>query len=360
MRVFRRAAALFLCVCLLCFVARSGLLDRFGQGESAAGAAYFSAMLAMPEGASAVMRMETEENDQPYIPDPQIVEAPTLDSHVKTGASTPVTANPEDAVGRILSKFISPYTAALHWNKIYVRNLTSKEINLEKEMSEPLGWTPEMNGQPEVLILHTHATESYMPEDRDFYTADDPTHSENPAESVIRVGDAIAAQLTAAGVGVLHDKTLHDKESYTGSYERSAVTVRRYLEEYPSIKVVLDVHRDSVSSGENDKVKPVVDINGKKSAQIMLVMGCEDGKVTDFPNWRENFRLAIRMQQTCEELYPGLARPMYFAPKKYNQHLSTGAMIFEMGTEANTLDEAVYAGELAGRALAQTLSSLKK
>ncbi len=360
MRVFRRAAALFLCVCVLCFVARSGLLDRFGQGKSAAGAAYFSAMLAMPEGVSAVMAMEADEDGEPYIPDPQIMEDSGFISQPSDSASAPITANPEDAVGRILSKFISPYTAGLHWNKIYVRNLTSKDIDLEEEMSQQLSWSPEINGQPEVLIVHTHATESYMPEDRDFYTAADPTHSEDPSQNVIRVGEAIASQLTAAGVGVLHDKTLHDQESYTGSYSRSAQTVNQYLEKYPTIKVVLDVHRDSVSSGENDKVKPVVEIDGRQSAQIMLVVGCEDGNVTDFPRWRENFRLAIRMQQTCEELYPGLARPMYFAPKKYNQNLSPGAMLFEMGTEANTLDEAVYAGELAGKALAQVLLSLKK
>lgn len=358
MRLFRRAAALFLCVCLVCFIARSGLLDGLGKGR-AAGAAYFSAMLAMPEGVSAaVMALD---DDEPYIPDPQIVEAPVLsDPAVSAQSSAGYTADPADAQGKILKKFISPYTAKLNWNKIYVRNMTSKDIDLEAEMKAGLSWSPEISGEPEVLILHTHATEGYMPEDRDFYTAQDPTHSENPAESVIRVGDEIAAQLSAAGVGVMHDKTLHDKESYTGSYNRSAETAQRYLKQYPSIKVILDVHRDSVSSGEKDKVKPVVEIDGRQAAQIMLVMGCEDGKVTRFPNWRENFRLAIRMQQTCEALYPGLARPMYFAPKKYNENLSPGAMLFEMGTEANTLDEAVYAGELAGKALAQVLTSLKK
>lgn len=359
MRLFRRAAALFLCVCIVCFIARSGLLDGLGQGK-AVGAAYLSAMLAMPEGVSAAV-MSMGEDDEPYIEDPQVLEAPIIhedSASVPTGPAP--TASREDAVGNILKKFISPYTAKLNWNKIYVRNMTSKDIDLQKEMAAGLTWAPAVSGEPEVLILHTHATEAYMPEDRDFYTAADPTHSENPAESVIRVGDVIEEQLKAAGVGVLHDKTLHDKESYTGSYNRSAETLKRYLAEYPSIKVVLDVHRDSVSSGEKDKVKPIVEIDGKQAAQIMLVMGCEDGKTTDFPNWRENFRLAIRMQQTCENLYPGLARPMYFAPKKYNQNLSTGAMIFEMGTEANTLDEAVYAGELAGKALSQVLLSLKQ
>ncbi|HIZ83853.1 MAG TPA: stage II sporulation protein P [Firmicutes bacterium] len=359
MRLFRRAAALFLCVCVICFIARSGLLDKLGKGDTAVGAAYFSAMLAMPEGAAAgAAAADGEEDEEPYIPDPQIVEAPVLSSRV-SAASQPSAADPADTVGKILPKFISPYTAGLHWNKIYIRNMTSKEIDLEAEMAQPLSWAPAITGEPEVLILHTHATESYMPEDRDFYTADDPTHSEDDSQNVVRVGEAIAQQLTAAGIGVIHDKTLHDKASYTGSYGRSAETAARYLEEYPSIKVILDVHRDSVSSGEKDKVKPVVEVDGRQAAQIMLVVGCEDGKVTDFPNWRENFRLAIRMQQTCEELYPGLARPMYFAPKKYNQNLSPGSMLFEMGTEANTLEEAVYAGELAGKALAQVLLDLK-
>ena len=123
MRLFRRAAALFLCVCIVCLITRSGLLDGLGQGR-AAGAAYFSAMLAMPEGVSAaVMGLE---DDEPYIPDPNVVEAPVLsDSASSVQSAASYTADPADAQGKILKKFISPYTAKLNWNKIYVRNMTS-------------------------------------------------------------------------------------------------------------------------------------------------------------------------------------------------------------------------------------------
>jgi stage II sporulation protein P len=120
---------------------------------------------------------------------------------------------------------------------------------------------------------------------------------------------------------------------------------------------VLDLHRDSVSSG-SDKVKLSTEIEGKKAAQVMLVMGSQSGSIKDHPNWQENLKLALKLQQTLEQKYPTLARPLSLMSKKYNQSLTTGSLLIEIGTEANTLEEACYSAELVGEALVTLLNSL--
>ena len=121
----------------------------------------------------------------------------------------------------------------------------------------------------------------------------------------------------------------------------------------------MDVHRDSIAMTGKDNCKPTAEIGGKKAAQVMLVMGSETGSVSGFPNWRQNFRLALRFQQTMEAMYPGLARPMVLCSARYNENLTEGSMLLEVGTDSNTFEEAKYSAELAGDALCSLLNTLK-
>ena len=149
----------------------------------------------------------------------------------------------------------------------------------------------------------------------------------------------MAAQLNAAGVNTLHDTTLHDYPSYNGSYAKSNATVRSYLERYPSIKVVLDVHRDAIQRDDGTRVKPVADIGGMKAAQVMIICGADvDGNL---PNFKQNLRFASRWQDKMESMFPGLTRPVLFDYRYYNQDLTTGSLLIEMGGHANTLEEAI-------------------
>lgn len=282
-----------------------------------------------------------------------------MSSVAASESTVPAIAN-HGAVGAVISRVLSPYSANLKYDKIFINNKTPLKIDLKKEYETAPKLSLSKTVKPQVLIIHTHATESYMTDDRNYYTDKDATRTTDIKKSVVAVGDIIENKLKAAGIGVIHDHTLHDQPSYTGSYERAAVTTSSYLKSNPSIKVVLDIHRDSISSGDKDKVKPTVTINGKKAAQVMLVLGSESGSVKNFPNWKENFRLGIRIQQKLETNYPNLARSAYFASKKYNQNLSTGSMIIEVGTEANTLNEAKYSGELIANALAEVLKGFIK
>ena len=274
-------------------------------------------------------------------------------------ASVQASTTPKDAIGKIHEQFLSPYSQKLNYNGIYIKNSTGLNINIKNELSEELSLKINKTKEPEVLIVHTHATESYMKEDKGYYTAQDKARSDNNAENVIRVGEVFAQTLEAGGISVLHVKTHHDSPSYNESYSRAKSTINEYLKKYPSIKVVIDLHRDSIAMSGNDKCKPTKVINGKKAAQVMLVVGSQTGTVSGFPNWKQNFRLALRFQQTMETMYPGLARAMNFCSRKYNMNLTTGSMLLEVGCEANTLEEAIYSAELASSALLSLLNTLK-
>lgn len=277
----------------------------------------------------------------------------------KDTASVQVNAQKGDAVGKIYEQFLSPYSQKLNYSGIYIKNSAGESLNIKNELSSALELKIKKSKEPEVLIVHTHATESYMNEDRAYYTAQDKPRNEDDNKNVVKVGETFAEILRNGGISVLHDKTHHDSPSYNQSYSRAKTTINEYLSKYPSIKVVVDVHRDSIAMTGNDKCKPTAEINGKKAAQVMLVVGSQTGSVSGFPDWKQNLRLALRFQQTMEANYPGLARAMLFCSRKYNMNLTKGSMLLEVGTDANTLEEAIYSAELAGNALLSVLNTLK-
>lgn len=239
-----------------------------------------------------------------------------------------------------------------------VRNVTSVSGKRVLEESRLLpDFTVKKNGDPQVLIMHTHATESYEPYERDFYDASFNSRTTDRSMNMAAVGDKIAEQLEAAGIGVIHDTTLHDYPSYNGSYDLSRETVQKYLDEYPSIKVVLDVHRDAIERESGERIAPLAEINGKNAAQVMIICGCDDGTM-NMPDCMKNLRFACLLQRQMENDYPGLTRPVLFDYRKYNQDLTTGSILIEMGGHANSIEQAEYSGELVGKALAKCLEDL--
>ena len=272
-----------------------------------------------------------------------------------TGTSS-IAVSAKDIKGNIISKYISPYTAGASYDKVYIKNSTGTSVNIKNLLEAKLGYKIETgSSKPQVLIIHTHATESFMESDSTYYTTKFSSRNRDNSKNMVKIGSIVAERLNSAGIKTIHDATLHDYPEYTGSYTRAAKTIKAYLEKYPSIKVVLDLHRDSVSSGESDKVKLVTEIEGKKAAQVMLVMGSQTGGVTGHSKWQENLKLAFKVQQKLEEKYPTLARPLMLMSKLYNQNLTTGSLLIEFGTDANSLDEACYSAELVSNALTEVL-----
>lgn len=218
----------------------------------------------------------------------------------------------------------------------------------------------ELNSEePQVLILHTHATETYQTWEEPWYDPNFTARVQDKALNMCAVGARMAEILNAAGINTLHDETLHDSPSYTESYARSAQTGRDYLEKYPSIKVILDVHRDAIENSDGARVKPLCQIEGEDTAQVMIIAGCSNGDTIRLPNWRLNLQFAAAWESRMEALYPGLTRPVLCGYRFYNQDLTTGSLLIEIGGHANTVTEAIRGGEYAAKALAALFSGQK-
>ena len=271
---------------------------------------------------------------------------------------TVTAASKGNVLGKVSEKFISPYTAKTSYNNVYLKNSTDLNVDLKSLLKADLGYKIEKNDQPQVLILHTHATETFLDSDRDYYTDKDVARTTDQSRNMVAIGKIVADKLNGAGIKTIHDTTLHDYPSYNESYSRAAKTITGYLKKYPSIKIVIDLHRDAISPSGNEKVKVTAEIDGKKAAQIMLVMGSQSGNTKNFPNWQENLKLAVKLQQTVEVMYPSLARSLSLMPKNYNESLTTGSMLIEMGTDANSLEEVKYSAELLGNSLKSLLNTL--
>lgn len=211
------------------------------------------------------------------------------------------------------------------------------------------------SSEPQVLILHTHATETYRTHAGLWYAPGDTSRSTDNATNMCAVGEVMARELNAAGIVTLHDTTLNDYPSYTGSYDNSRAVAQQYLAQYPSIQVIIDVHRDAIES-DGVRMAPVCQVNGRQAAQVMLIAGCDNGTTVQLPNYRQNLRFAAAWEAAMEADYPGLTRPVLFSYRYYNQDLSPGALLIEVGGHGNSLDEALYAGQLAARSLARVLT----
>ena len=210
---------------------------------------------------------------------------------------------------------------------------------------------------PQVLIVHTHGSEAYTPDGTDTYVATGECRTTDTEKSVVRVGDEIAKVLTEMGLTVVHDTELYDYPEYNGAYDRSLAAVENWLEQYPTIQVVLDVHRDALIGSDGTVYKPITTINGEKCAQVMLVMG--SNALYDHPNWLENLALAVQVQKEMNTLWPTLARPIGLRENRYNQQTAPGAMLVEVGSHGNTLQEALAAARMFARALGAVLLEYK-
>ena len=239
-----------------------------------------------------------------------------------------------------------------------IHNLTQySDADLRSAVTTPsLPFDVEVNSdEPQVLILHTHATETYQTWPDLVYDPDFTARSQNNELNMCAVGERMAQVLNAAGINTLHDTTLHDSPSYTESYDRSYATTQAYLGKYPSIKVVLDVHRDAIEDADGTRVKPLCTVNGEDTAQVMIIAGCDNGSSIRLPNWRLNLRFAAAWEDAMESRTPGLTRPVMCAYRYYNQDLTTGSLLIEIGGHANTVAEAVRGGQYAAEALAVLL-----
>ena len=242
-----------------------------------------------------------------------------------------------------------------------IRNYTDDENDILLAASELLPSLRLLEGLsselPQVLIYHTHTSESYLPYG-DSYDADYPIRSSDCTRNITAVGDAICEALAERGISSVHDCTVYDYPMFTGAYYRSAETMLELIEEYPSIKIAIDIHRDGILNEDGSVTAPIAMIGGRNAAQFMIITGC-DSPETDFPNYMQNFKLACLLQNCAEDAYPGLARPVLFDYRNYNQSLFDGNLLIEVGSQGNSLDEALYTGKLLGSVIADAIERIE-
>lgn len=189
----------------------------------------------------------------------------------------------------------------------------------------------------DIMIFHTHTCESYTPTEAFPYEASGNFRTIDLNFSVSKVGDTLSDQLLSYGYNVIHDKTYHDYPAYSGSYGRSMATVENLLISHPNTDVIIDLHRDAIG---DTSYAPSVRIGDEVVSQLMFVIGTDGGGL-EHPNWQQNLKFAVKVQEKANELYPGLFRPILLRNSRYNQQLGNAACIIEVGATGNTLEQSM-------------------
>ncbi len=232
---------------------------------------------------------------------------------------------------------------------ISVTNHPGYDIDVPAMLETPLVWDL-TEAQPTVLILHSHTCESY--ENTEGYTPSDPYRTMDAQYNMVSIGAHLAECLRQKGIQVIHDTTIHDYPSYDDAYPQSRKTAKNYLEKYPSIQLVLDIHRDAYEDGKGNQARNTVTINGRSSSKLMLVAGT-NASGQGHPNWVQNLSMAVKLQTVLQQLYPGLCRNLTMRSSAFNQDLSPGALLIEVGTAGDTRQDALYAAELLADGIAE-------
>ena len=214
------------------------------------------------------------------------------------------------------------------YSTVKIRNQTS--VNLTQEML-----TPDVEfDKSNIIIFHTHTSESYTPTENYTYEASGNFRTLNTDCSVVGVGNELTERLQNRGINVIHDSTFHDYPEYNGAYSRSLETVQNILSTTQA-DLVIDLHRDAIA---DSTYGPSVMIGDEKAAQLMFVMGSDEGGLSH-PNWNQNLKIAIKIQEKANEMYPGLFKPILLTKYRYNEHLAKGSCIIEVGATGNTVEE---------------------
>lgn len=284
--------------------------------------------LTQPDTAAFLTYLETGRNVR-FSPSleafsPDFVESPPASAPEPTQAPLPSFSDPES---------------------VEIYNASAKQPDMAALLAKPLTW--QLRGEePTVLILHTHTTESYTKTGQDYReTASWRTLAED--YNMLSVGQLVVQVLAEYGIPAIQDRSLHDYPSYNGSYTDARKSIREYLEEYPSIALVLDLHRDA-SEGSGGQLRTAASVEGQTAAQLMLVLG------TNHEDYEENLSLALKLHAQLESQCPGITRPLQLRAARFNQDLSPGALLVEVGAAGNTHAEAL----LAARELAKAVAAL--
>ena len=308
--------------------------------------------------------LDDEENDRAAAQNP-VIDEDKAENRYFDPAVSESTLSDDDLKFIMSLKPVSPITISGEgasgyesYSDIYLKNETSYSVdigNLMKTLPK-VGFS---SSGPQVLIIHTHGSEAYAPTSGSKYVPEDNDRTTDKNYNVVRVGDELANLLEKNGIKTVHLREMYDTPTYNGSYNRSLAAIEAQLKKTPSICMVIDLHRDAMIAKDGTKYKTVANIDGKKLAQIMFVVGTNEGGLKH-DGWRDNLRLVTFLQKNLIEKYPSLMRPINIRQERFNQHETKGSMLIEVGTSGNTLDEALGSIKLFGQVLADSIKDLEK
>ena len=307
-----------------------------------------SAATPPPAYARTVLRAEPTGPTEPPSPPPPEEPAPE--------PTLPPTPAPIDLDPAVHTVTVTPSDAQEHAAGVYLKNETSFEIDvlsyLEAELPEEIRAAPQ-----HVVIVHTHASEAYYPMGENEYVPTDVQRTEDERYNVIRVGDLISEALSAGGIVVTHIREIFDYPSYAGSYTRTLEALEETIAADPETCIVLDIHRDAINSADGSVYRLAADTERGRAAQMMFVVGTGESGLAH-PDWRQNLTFAVHLQKYIVDRYPDLMRPIALSVSRYNQHLTKGSLILEIGAAGNLLEEALLSAQLFSETFTDFLADI--
>lgn len=285
----------------------------------------------------ALSSLDTNNSDNPPVEIAQNTETTPEVSHADTNVTTEVIPN------NVPNKYTDDY------NGVEIKNGTNYNLTEDVLNCDNLDFN-----KKDIMIFHTHTCESYTPTEQYSYEETGTFRSTDLNYSVVKVGDVLTEQLQSYGFNVVHDKTYHDYPAYSGSYGRSEATVKNLLNSHAGTDIIIDLHRDAIG---DTSYAPSVKIGDEVVSQLMFVIGTDGGGL-EHPNWKENLKFAIKVQEKANELYPGLFRPILLRNSRYNQQLGKAACIIEVGATGNTLEQSMGSMKYLSKILDEVLKSL--
>lgn len=277
-----------------------------------------------------------------YLQTGRVVRYPTSSAPEMPQATTPPSTQPKPPQPEGLQ------LTAKDAEAVQLHDLVDYQPDVAQLLLSPLDW--DLTGaEPKVLILHTHATESYTKQPGEIYEEDSDYRTFNSSYNMLSIGEELAQVLTAGGISVLHDRTLHDYPSYSGSYDHARETIWAYLEAFPSITMVIDLHRDALDFEQDPQLTTLASVGGNRSAQLMLVAGTDHN--VSYSGWQENLAMGVKLTAILEKMYPGITRPIQLRPQRFNLDMTPGSLLVEVGANGNTHAEAMTAVRALGAAI---------
>lgn len=257
---------------------------------------------------------------------------PVYTDPIPTETATPI---PMDAVA-----VFGPEDVSL----VDVNSACGYDTDIPSWLEASLSWNLKAS-EPTVLIVHSHGTESYTKTED--YQESSSYRTKDTSYNVVSIGDRLVQALEMQGICAIHDRTMHDSPSYNDAYNNARESIESYLSQYPSIRLVLDIHRDAVADGSRQMAFTT---ESGDTAQLMLVVGTDAGGL-QHPQWAQNMALAVKLHAQLEKDMPGICRPISFRSQRFNQDLSTGALIVEVGGTGNTRQQALAAADVLAKAI---------